>query len=187
MSKTTEEIVQAQADAVKAASSAAQKTLEGFQKLSALNFQTAKASLETSTEQIKALLAAKDLKSVTELVTSFAKPSADKFVAYAKAVYAVSSETSSELVELVRTQVEKGNHQMLAQVQELAKSTPAGSEGAVNFVKQVLTVANSSYDQLNAATKGFVDASAAGVSAVAPAAVAAAATVTPVSSKSAKA
>lgn len=168
MSKTTEEVVQAQSDALKAFSSAAQKTLEGFQKLAALNLQTARASIETSTEQIKALLAARDVKSVTELVSSFAKPSADKFVAYAKAVYATSTETGSELVDVVRATVEKGNHQLLGQIQEIAKNSPAGSEGTVNFVKQVLSAATSAYDQLTQATKSFADASVTGISAAVP-------------------
>ena len=186
MTKTTEELVQAQSEALKAISTAAQKTLEGFQKLTTLNLQTAKASLETSTEQIKALLAAKDVKNLSELVTSFARPSADKFLAYAKAVYAVSSETSSELLDLVRAQVEKGNHQLLAQIQDLAKNSPAGSEGAVNFVKQALSVANTAYDQLNSATKGFVEASVSGMSSTIPAAAVPAAPA-PASGKSAKA
>lgn len=179
MMKTTEEIMQAQSEAAKAMGSAAQKAIEGFQKLTALNLQTAKASVETATEQVKSLLAAKDLKNLSELVTALAQPSPEKFVAYAKAVYGVSSATSTELVDVVRAQVEKGNHQFLAQVQELAKNTPVGSEGAVNFVKQVLAMANSAYDQLNTATKGLVEASMAGVSAATPAA--------PVAAKQAKA
>lgn len=159
----TEEVVQAQSEALKAIGSASQKTLEGFQKLAALNLQTAKASIETATEQIKALLAAKDLKNLTELVSSLAKPSGDKFVAYAKAVYATSSETGLDLVDLVRGQLEKGNHQLLAQIQEFAKNTPAGSDGAVQFTKQVLSAATSAYEQLTTATKSFVDASLSGL------------------------
>lgn len=183
MMKTTEEMMQMQSDAVKAVGVAAQKALEGFQKLSALNLQTAKASLETATEHAKSLLAVRDLKSASEVVTTMVQPATEKVTAYAKSAYGVSSATSAELVDVVRAQAEKGSHQLLMQVQELAKNTPAGSDGAVTFVKQVLAVANSSYEQLNAATKTLVEATLAGASA----SVAAAAAPAQASGKQAKA
>ncbi|MBM3409831.1 MAG: hypothetical protein FJY25_21410, partial [Betaproteobacteria bacterium] len=57
-----ENLMQMQADALAASQQAAAKTLEGWQKLAALNLQTARASLEQSSEQINALLAARDTK-----------------------------------------------------------------------------------------------------------------------------
>jgi phasin family protein len=171
MAQTIEELKQAQSEVLKSLNTSAQKSLEGFQKLAAVHLENAKASVETAGEQIKALLAAKDVKAVTELVSSFTKPAADKFVAYAKAVYATSSETGTELVELVRAEVEKGNQQLVSNIQELAKNAPAGGEGAVRFVKDSLAAASTTYEQLQAATKRFVDAGVAGLTS-APAAAA---------------
>jgi phasin family protein len=167
MAQTTEELKQAQSEAMKSMGAAAQTALAGFQKLATLNLESAKASIDTASDQVRALLAAQDVKAVTDLVTSFTKPGAEKFVAYARAVYASTSETSTGLAEAVRAQVEKGNQQLVAQVQELAKNAPGGAEGAVSFVKEAMTVASSTYDQLHAATRRFVDAGAASVSAAA--------------------
>jgi len=49
-----EKLMQMQADALEASRQAASKTLEGWQKLAELNLQTARASLEQSSEQINA-------------------------------------------------------------------------------------------------------------------------------------
>ena len=163
MMKNPEELMKMQADAMKASSEAASKTLEGFRKLAELNMQTAQAALEQSGEQIKALLAVKDAKTLTELVTSYAKPSPDKFAAYAKAVYAISSETGAELAAMIEKQVAASNQQLAAAIESMAKNAPAGSEGAVAFVKQAMGAASAAYEQVNTATKQFVDTAEANI------------------------
>lgn len=152
-----ENLMKMHSDAIKASSAAAAKTLEGFQKLAALNMQTSKVALEQSQEQIKALLAAKDAKLLSELVTSFAQPAPEQFSAYAKAVYAISKDTGSELASMIEKQVAAGNEQLQAAIEALAQNAPAGSEGSVNFVKQSLAAANKAYDQITAATRQFVE------------------------------
>src|SRR5919109_5541862 len=109
MVPTVEELTKLQAATLEASSNAALKTLEGFQKLADLNLQATKASLEQSTEQIRALLAAKDVKTLTDLVASFAQPTPEKFTSYAKAVYAIASETNADLANMVQQQIAKGN------------------------------------------------------------------------------
>ncbi|HEU0202943.1 MAG TPA: phasin family protein [Burkholderiaceae bacterium] len=156
MVKTPEDLAKLQSETLQASSAAAQKTLEGFKKLTDLNLQAAKASLEESSEQIRALLAAKDVKTLTELITSYAQPSPEKYTSYAKAVYSIARETNSDLANLIQEQIDKGNKQFAAAVEQLAKSAPAGSEGAVNFIRQALASANQTYEQLNKATKQFV-------------------------------
>ena len=158
MAKNTEDLLKLQADAMKASSEAAAVTLAGFQKLAALNLQTAQSALEQSSEQIRALLAAKDAKVLTDLVTSYAKPSPEKFTAYANAVYAISKETSADLKAMVEQQVATANSQLAAAVENLAKNAPAGSEGAVGFIKQAMGAASAAYEQVNTATRQFVEA-----------------------------
>ena len=158
MVKTPEDLMKMQADAMKVSSEAAAKTLEGFQKLAALNLQTAQAALEQSAEQVKALLAARYAKVLTELVTSYAKPSPEKFTAYAKAVYAISSETGADLTAMVEKQVASANQQFAAAIESIAKNAPAGTEGAVGFIRQAMGAASAAYEQVNSATKQFVSA-----------------------------
>lgn len=74
-----------QSDTIEFTGAAAAKTIEGFRRLAELNMQTARASLEQSSEQIRALLEARDTETLTELVTSFAMLPPEKFAAYANA------------------------------------------------------------------------------------------------------
>lgn len=152
-----QDLMKLQMDAFRITGEAAAKALEGFQKLAALNMETAKSSLEQSTEQIRALLAAKDAKTLTELVTSYTRPSPEKFTAYAKAVLAISKDTGSDLSAMVEKQVEESNAQLAAAIEELAKNAPAGSEGAVAFVRQALAASAKAYEQVNNATRQFAE------------------------------
>lgn len=170
MMTTPENLMKMHAEAVKASGAAANKTLEGFQKLAALNLQTAKATLEESSEQIRALLAAKDAKALTELVTSFAQPAPEKFTAYAKAVYAITREANSDLTAMVEKQIADSNRQLAEAVEALAKNAPAGSEGTVNFIRQALAAAQAAYEQVNTATRQFVQMAEANVEGAAKAA-----------------
>lgn len=152
-----QDLMKMQTEAFGITGAAAAKALEGFQKLAALNMETAKSSLEQSTDQIRALLAARDAKTLTELVTSYTRPAPDKFTAYTKAVLAISKDTSSDLSAMVEKQVAESNAQLAAAIEELAKKAPPGSEGAVAFVRQALAAAGKAYEQVNSATKQFAD------------------------------
>jgi len=160
MANTPDELKKLQSESLQAGNSAALKMLEGFEKLTALNLRMARESMEQSAEQINALLVAKDVKSLTDLVSSFAQPPTEKFTAYAKAVSAIAKEANSGFAEMVQQQIAKGNQQLAAAIEQMARSAPAGSEGAVAFMKQAMAGANSTYEQLNEATRKFVGAGA---------------------------
>ena len=161
--KTPEDLMKMQSEMANAASAAAMKTLEGFRKLTDVNLQAARASLEQSAEQINALLAAKDVNTLTSLVTSFSQPSADKFANYARAVYAVTSETNADLAKMVQDQIGKVNAQLAASIEQLARNAPGGAEGGMAFIRQALSTANASYDQFNAQMKQMVEMGAMGM------------------------
>jgi hypothetical protein len=61
MTKSTPDFTKMQAEQVRNLNTAATRTLEGFQKLAELNLETARASMEASGEQIRELLAARDV------------------------------------------------------------------------------------------------------------------------------
>ena len=155
MTKPTEQFAKLQADQAQKLGTAATRTLEGFQKLAELNLQTARASMEASGEQIRELLASRDIKTLTELVTSYSKPQPDAFKAYAQAVYAIARETGSDLAEIIEEQVAESQRQLYSTVEEFAAKAPAGSEGALAFTRQVLAASSTAYDQLNKAARQF--------------------------------
>ncbi len=144
-----------QTDALETTSAAAAKTIEGFRKLAQLNIETARASLEQSSEQINALLSARDSQTLAELVTSFAKLSPEKFAAYANAVYAISRETGTDIGAIVEKQVAQSNEQFAAAIAALAQKAPSGSGAALDFITQSMEAAKDAYAQMQSAAEDF--------------------------------
>lgn len=161
MFPSIEDLMKAQADAFKASNTVATTAFEGAKKLLELNVQAAKAGMEESNAQLKALLAAKDVKTLndmlTDLFTQFSKPDPGKAIAYVKQVYDITSSTGNEVAALIDKQVSASQKQLLESVDTLAKNAPPGAEGAVNAVRQSVVTANAAYDQVNVATKQLLD------------------------------
>lgn len=138
---------------------AAARTLEGFRRLAELNMQTARTSLEESSEQIRALLEARDTETLTRLVTSFAMLPPDRFASWANAIYAIAQETGTDIGTLVEQQIERSNEQLAGTVAALARSSPGGTSGAYDFITKTMEAAQSTYEQMQAATAQFTGAS----------------------------
>ncbi len=161
MFPSIEDLMKAQSEAFKASNTVATTAFEGAKKLLELNVQAAKAGMEESSAQLKALMAAKDVKTMndmlTELFSQYAKPDGSKTATYVKSVYEISTATGAEVTSLIEKQVTASQKQLLASVDALAKNAPPGSEGVVNVLKQSVVSANSAYEQVNVATKQLLE------------------------------
>ncbi len=161
MFPSIEDLMKAQADAFKASNTVATTAFEGAKKLLELNVQAAKAGMEESNAQLKALMAAKDVKTLndmlTDLFTQYSKPDPSKAIAYVKQVYDITSATGSEVTALIDKQVSASQKQLLESVEALAKNAPPGAEGAVNALRQSVVTANAAYEQVNVASKQVLD------------------------------
>jgi len=157
MVNTPEQLMQIHRDALHMMQTAAIASINGLERLAALNMQAARSSLEESSEMAKSLLAAKDVKSLSELSSTAMQPAAEKYASYAKHCYEIMNETSSELTKLVEKQMADGNKQLFAALDTMARNAPAGSEGVVTLVKSAVSAANTAFDQVSRATKQVVE------------------------------
>lgn len=152
-----EDIVKAQSDFIKAGNIVATSALEGAKKLAELNMHTARDSAEQSAAQLKALMGARDVKTLNDTVTSMFTglngADSGKAAAYAKSVFEISSATGAEVGSQIEKQIALAQSQLLAAVEALSKSAPAGSEGLVSLIKQGVSTANGAYEQINQASK----------------------------------
>ena len=134
MFPSIDELMKAQAEAFKTTNSVATTAFDGARKLLELNVQAARAGMEESSAQLKALLAARDVSALNtllaDLFSQFSKPEGNKAAAYVKDVYDIAQQTHSQVAELIEKQVASSQQQLLAAVDALAKNAPAGSEGA---------------------------------------------------------
>jgi phasin family protein len=167
MITTPEQFVQLNKSALESFQAAALVSMEGFEKLAELNIQAARASIDESTLTLKTLLETRDAKALADLAAVGVQPATEKFAAYAKHVYEITSETNNEIARLFEKQFAEGNRQLYAAIDSLAKNAPAGSEGVVTFVKQAVSTANSAFDQVSKATKQVVEMTEANIAAAA--------------------
>lgn len=161
MFPSIEDLMKAQAEAFKVSNTVATTAFDGAKKLLELNVQAAKAGMDESSAQLKALVAAKDVKTLndllTDLFTQYSKPDTSKAIAYVKRVYDISSSTGGEVNALIEKQVSASQKQLLESVESLARHAPAGSESAVNALRQSVVTANAAYEQVNVASRQVLD------------------------------
>ncbi len=167
MINSPEQFAQIQKSALEALQVATAASIAGFEKLAALNVQATKSSFEESAEALRSMVEVKDPKQLAELATASVQPATDKVAAYYKHVYEIANETGSELARLFERQYAESNRQLYAAIDSLARNAPAGSEGVVTLMKQAVTAANTTFDQLNKATKQAVEVAEANMAAAA--------------------
>lgn len=138
-------------------------SFSGLEKLTQLNVQAAKASLEEGVLKGVSLLETRDVRSMTESLSDSGQPANDKVTAYVRHVYEIASETGTEISKVVEKQINENHRQLSAAIDAMAKNAPAGSEGVVTLVRSAVTAANSAFDQVNRATRQAVEMTEANV------------------------
>jgi phasin family protein len=172
MVTTPEQFLQIQKTALEVFQTATITSIEGFERLAALNVQAAKASIDESTDALKSMTEVKDAKQLADMATGSVQPATDKVTAYYKHVYEIANETGTELAKLFEKQFAESNKQLYAAIDAMAKNAPAGTEGVVTLVKQAVSAANSAFDQVSKATKQAVEVAEANMAAAAKTTVA---------------
>lgn len=179
MVNSPEQFASLQKAALEAFHGATVASIAGLEKLAALNAQATKASLDESAETLRSMVEVKDPKQLADFATASVQPATDKVAAYYKHVYEIANETGSELARLFERQYAESNRQLYAAIDSMARNAPAGSEGVVTLMKQAVTAANTTFDQINKATKQAVEVAEANMAAAAKTSAAAAATRAP--------
>ena len=152
-----------QRQSLESARALALASFAGFEKLTQLNIQAARASLEEGVQKSIGLLDNKDPKALAAALAESAQPASEKASAYASHVAAIFNETSSEIQKVVDQQLAEQQRQVSAVIEAVAKNAPAGSEGVITLVRSAMTAANSAFDQVNKATRQAVELAEANV------------------------
>jgi len=165
MFATPEQLAGANKANVEAMLTLANTAFASAERFAALNLNTARAVLEDSVNNAKALLGAKDLQEAISLQATLAQPSVEKAVSYSRSVYEISAQTQEEFSKLVEAQFAEVNKNVASSLDKAAKSAPAGSDVAVAAVKSAIAAANSAYDTMNKAAKQVAEIAEANVAA----------------------
>jgi phasin family protein len=115
----------------------ASKTLEGGEKLIALNIAAVKTSAEEFHDAARQLLTLQDPQAIFALVAERAKPNVEKAASYGRHLTEILSSIHADLTKAVDAQIAGTTSKVTALVDQVAKSAPAGSEHAVAMLKSV--------------------------------------------------
>lgn len=165
MYQTPEQIIAMNKANLEAAMRFAGVAIEGAERMIDLQMKAAKAAFADSIQGAKALAAVKDFQELAALKDNLAQPTMEKATAYAKSVYDLTSETQAEIGKLVEVQVADFNKEVVATLDKMVKTAPAGSEVSVAAMKSAIAAVNSSYDNLTKVAKQFAQASQANIEA----------------------
>ena len=157
MNATTEQFASANKATVETLLTVANTAFASAERLAALNLNTARAMLEDSVANAKALLGVKDVQQLIAMQTTLAQPAVEKAVAYSRSVYEIATQTQEELSKVVESQFSEMNKTVATALDKAAKNAPAGSDVAVAAVKQAIAAANSAYDSMTKAAKQVAD------------------------------
>jgi phasin family protein len=145
--------------------------LQGAERLLDLQLKAAKSAFADGIENAKAFAAVKDLQELAALKENVAQPSIEKVTAYAKSVYDVATATQAEVSKLIEEQFSEFNKQVVAALDKMVKTAPAGSEVGIAAIKSGIAAVNSAYDNLSKVAKQFTDATQSNIEAVAKQAI----------------
>lgn len=133
------------------------KAIESVEKVVELNLTVAKTALEESKVTVEKIIGAKDPQDFLSFTTASAQPSADKALAYARHLFAITNSAQSEFAKAAEAHVADTNRKVVAFVDEISKHAPAGSENAVALLKSTISNASAGYDQFNKSAKHAVE------------------------------
>ncbi len=154
---TPEGMSEAQKENIEAMMKLSQKAFEGIEKMVELQLGAARSSLQETSEKFKALMSVKDASEIVTMNQNMATPTAEKALAYSRAIYDIASQTSGEVQRLIDAQIADANKKLVDALDEFAKTAPAGSESIVAMMKSSLTAANSAYETANRAARQVVE------------------------------
>nr|WP_272956362.1 MULTISPECIES: phasin family protein [Cupriavidus] len=135
--------------------------VEGLQRLTELNLQTARTTVADSQDNVRALFAGRDLRDVFAVQANLAQPAAEKAIAYARNVYEIASNTQAELTKAVEARYEQHSRNMQSFVDTFVKNAPAGSEAITALLQSSVAAASSTYQSIQSAAKQTAEAAGA--------------------------
>ena len=157
MNLTPEQIAAAQKANLETLSGLTNQALQSIEKLVELNLAIAKQSLSDSVNNAKKALEVKDIQQLLAHQAETVQPIAEKIISYSRHLYELAHETQDSFTKSAEKEFAAGQKKMNALVEEWTKNAPAGSDAAVQALKQAIASANNVFETSQKAVKHAVD------------------------------
>ncbi len=129
------------------------QAIKSVEKLVELNMQIAKNSLNESMTNAKKALEVRDIQQLIAQQAEMVQPMAEKMMAYGRDLYEIAQDNSANFVKTAEAEIAAGQKKLQSMVDEWTKNAPAGSDAAVQVMKQAIAAANNSYETSQKAIK----------------------------------
>jgi phasin family protein len=157
MNLTPEQIAAAQKANLETLTSLTNQALQSIEKLVELNMHIAKQSLGESMSSAKKALEVKDIQQLLAHQAEAVQPMAEKIMAYSRHLYELAHETQESFTKSAEKEFQAGQKKINALVEDWTKNAPAGSDAAVNAMKQAIASATNVYETSQKAVKHAVE------------------------------
>jgi len=157
MNLTPEQIAAAQKANLETLSGLTSQAFQSIEKLVELNMQIAKQSLSDSMSSAKKALEVKDIQQLLAHQAEAVQPMAEKMMAYSRHLYELAHDTQNSFTQSAEKEFQAGQQKMNALVEEWAKNVPAGSDVAVQAMKQAIASASDVFETSQKAVKHAVE------------------------------
>jgi phasin family protein len=129
------------------------QAIKSVEKLVELNMQIAKNSLNESMTNAKKALEVRDIQQLIAQQAEMVQPMAEKMMAYGRDLYEIAQDNSANFAKTAEAEIAAGQKKLQSMVDEWTKNAPAGSDAAVQVMKQAIAAANNSYETSQKAIK----------------------------------
>ncbi|OYY21642.1 MAG: Phasin (PHA-granule associated protein) [Polynucleobacter sp. 24-46-87] len=157
MNLTPEQIAAAQKANLETLSGLTNQALKSIEKLIELNMHIAKQSLGESMSSAKKALEVKDIQQLLAHQAEAVQPMAEKIMAYSRHLYELAHETQASFTKSAEQELQAGQKKINALVEDWTKNAPAGSDAAVNAMKQAIASATNVFETSQKAVKHAVE------------------------------
>jgi phasin family protein len=157
MNLTPEQIAAAQKANLETLSGLTNQALKSIEKLVELNMHIAKQSLGESMSSAKKALEIKDVQQLLAHQAEAVQPMAEKIMAYSRHLYELAHETQASFTKSAEQEFQAGQKKINALVEDWTKNAPAGSDAAVNAMKQAIASASNVFETSQKAVKHAVE------------------------------
>ncbi len=183
MNLTPEQIAAAQKANLETLSGLTNQALQSIEKLIELNMHIAKQSLGESMTNAKKALEVKDIQQLLAHQAETVQPMAEKIMAYSRHLYELAHDTQASFTKSAEKEFQAGQKKVNALVEDWTKNAPAGSDAAVQAMKQAIASASNVFETSQKAVKHAVEVAQTNLSGAADTAFKAASTASKAATK----
>lgn len=129
------------------------QAVEGVEKLVELNLQATRTALRDAADQSEALLSAKDAQELLQRQAALLQPLAEKTIAYSRQLYEIAASTQGAFAAAAQQQANELQAKVQAVTDNIARNAPAGSEAAVQAMRNAVQAAATAMETVQRAVQ----------------------------------